>query len=95
MISKQNDKLDFRIEDKPYVIRQYAKDWHAYNNWSFDFLKNLDPEQKMNVNTVIGNLYTGEKKFISVKLKEYIEKIISSDTNEYLTTFHLLINSQY
>jgi len=43
----------------------------------------------MNVNTVIGNLYTGEKKFVSVKLNEYIEKIISSNTDTFLTTFHL------
>lgn len=86
---QKKDKIDFSIEDKPYVIKQYAKDWQAYKNWSFDFLKSLDPEQKMNVNTVIGNLYTGEKKFISIKLNEYIEKIISSETNEYLTTFHL------
>ena len=47
-------------------IKQYAKDWYAFKNWSFDFFKDLDPEQKINVNTVIGNLYTGEKKFISI-----------------------------
>ena len=84
-----NQKLDFKIEDKPYLIKGYAKEWYAFKNWSFDFLKNLDPEQKMNVNTVKGNLYTGGKEFVSIKLNEYIEKIISSKTDAFLTTFHL------
>jgi len=86
---EKNDKLDFKVEDKPYVIKQYAKDWYAFKNWSFDFFKKLDPEHKMNVNTVIGNMYSGEKKFVSIKLNEYIEKVISSNTDSFLTTFHL------
>ena len=86
---EENNNLDFKINNRPYVIKQYAKDWYAYKNWSFDFFKKLDPENKVNVNTVIGNMYTGKKKFHSIKLNEYIEKVISSDTNSFLTTFHL------
>jgi len=86
---ENNIKLDFKINDRPYVIKQYAKDWYAYNNWSFEFLKNLDPEHKIKVNPVIGNMYSGENKFVSINLKDYIEKVISSDTDAFLTTFHL------
>ena len=86
---EKNTKLNFKISNRPYVIKQYAKDWYAYKNWSFDFLKNLDPNDKINVNAVIGNMYAGEKKFVSIKLKNYIENIISNDTNAFLTTFHL------
>ena len=86
---KHNDKLNFNIDKEPYVIKQYAKDWYAFKNWSFDFFKDLDPEKKINIHAVIGNLYTGEKKFISIKFKEYIEKITSRDTEAFLTTFHL------
>ena len=32
---ENNIKLDFKINDRPYVIKQYAKDWYAYNNLSF------------------------------------------------------------
>ena len=82
-------KLDFKINDRPYVIKQYAKDWYAYKNWSFDFLKKLDPNNKTKVNAVIGNMYAGKKEFVEIKLKDYIEKIISTDTSAFLTTFHL------
>ena len=82
-------RLDFKINDRPYVIKQYAKDWYAYKNWSFDFLKKLDPNNKTKVNAVIGNMYAGKKEFVEIKLKDYIEKIISTDTSAFLTTFHL------
>ena len=36
-----SDKLDFNVENKPYVIKNYANNWYAYKNWSFDFLKKL------------------------------------------------------
>ena len=45
---ENNIKLDFKINDRPYVIKQYAKDWYAYNNWSFEFIKNLDPNLMLN-----------------------------------------------
>jgi len=64
---EKNIKLDFKINNKPYVIKQYAKNWYAYKNWSFEFLKNLDPNDKINVNTVIGNMYSGDKKFVYLK----------------------------
>ena len=88
-------KLDFNINDKPYVVRQYAKNWDAYKNWNFEFLKNLDPDDKVNVNTIVGNLYTDKKKFISIKLKEYMEKIIQNETNAFLSTFHLFDKFPY
>ena len=36
------EDLDFNKTDQPYVIKKYARDWYAFNNWSFDFLKKLD-----------------------------------------------------
>ena len=86
---ENNIKLDFKINDRPYVIKQYAKDWYAYNNWSFEFLKNLDPEHKMKVNAVIGNMYSGENKFVSINLKDYIEKYDLDDLRLSSHTFKL------
>jgi len=84
---QKNTKLDFKVINRPYLIKHYAKDWYACKNWSFEFLKNLDPNLK--VNAVVGNMYSGEKKFVSIKFEDYIKKIISTDTNAFLSTFHL------
>ena len=71
------------------LIKNYAKDWYAFKNWSFEFIKNLDPN--LMVNAIIGgNMYTsGEKKFVNIKLQDYIQSIISGDSKAYLSTFHL------
>ena len=82
-----NKTLDFNITDKPYLIKNYAKDWHAYKNWSFDYLKNLNSD--LLVNATIGNASSGEKKLVSLKFKDYIEKIISAETDAFLSTFYL------
>jgi hypothetical protein len=86
---KNKTKLDFKSNDEPYLIKNYAKDWYAFKNWSFEFIKNLDPN--LMVNAIIGgNMYTsGEKKFVNIKLEDYIKSIISGDSEAYLSTFHL------
>jgi hypothetical protein len=82
------DKLDFEIVDKPYVIKNYANSWYAYQNWSFDFLKNLKGSD-LPVNAVRGNAALGEGKIISIKFTDYIDKLVSNYTAAYLTTFYL------
>ena len=74
---EKNTKLDFKIINKPYLVKDYAKDLYACKNWSFEFLKNLDPNLK--VNAVIGNMYSGKREFVSIKFEDYIKKIISDD----------------
>ena len=83
---KTNNFLDFKIINEPYLIKNYAKDWYAYKNWSFEYIKNLN--SNLLVNTVDGYL-TGNMKIIPCKLSVYIEKITSNETNTYLTMFHL------
>ena len=36
---KTNNVLDFKIVNEPYLIKNYAEDWYAYKNWSFEILK--------------------------------------------------------
>jgi len=79
--------LDFNNTDQPYIVKKYAKDWFAFNNWSFNFLKKLD--QNLLVNTVVGNAASGNTQMISIKFEEYIDKIINTKTNAFLSTFHL------
>ena len=82
-----SSSIDFNTTNKPYLIKNYAKDWYACNNWSFKYLKNLD--SNLSVNAIIGNATSGEKEAVSIKFKDYIANIISNDTNAYLTTFYL------
>ena len=82
-----NKDLDFDLIDEPYVVKDYAKSWYAFNNWSFDFLKNLD--RNFLVNTVVGNAATGNTQIVSLKFKDYIDKIISSKASSFLSTFYL------
>ena len=39
---KIKDVLDFKTKNEPYVIKEHAKNWHAYKNWSFEYIKNLN-----------------------------------------------------
>ena len=39
--------LDFNITEQPYIVKKYAKDWFAFNNWSFNFLKTLDVNKNL------------------------------------------------
>ena len=82
-----SSSIDFNTTNKPYLIKNYAKDWYACKNWSFEYLKNLD--SNLPVNAIIGNATSGEKEAVSIKFKDYIANIISNDTNAYLTTFYL------
>ena len=81
---KIKDDLDFKNTNEPYVIKDYAKDWYAYKNWSFEYIKNLD--SNLLVNTIVGD-YSGKQEIIPYKLKNYIEKIISNQTTLYLALF--------
>ena len=83
---KINDVLDFKTTNEPYVIKDYAKDWYAYKNWSFEYIKNLD--SNLLVNTIVGD-YSGKQEIIPCKLKNYIEKIISNQTTLYLALFQI------
>jgi len=79
--------IDFSVTNEPYLIKGYAKDWYAFKNWSFQFLKNLD--SNLFVNAILGNATSGKKEAVHIKFKDYIQKIISNDTEAYLTTFYL------
>jgi lysine-specific demethylase 8 len=81
------DKINFNIKDRPYLIKNFSKDWPAQNKWNFDFIKNLD--ENAVVNTVVGNAAGGKKDIKKTLLKNYIEKINSDELDAYLTTFHL------
>ena len=83
---KINDVLDFKTTNEPYVIKDHAKDWYAYKNWSFEYIKNLD--SNLLVNTIVGD-YSGKQEIIPCKLKNYIEKIISNQTTLYLALFQI------
>ena len=82
-----SSSIDFNTTNKPYLIKNYAKDWYACKNWSFEYLKNLD--SNLSVNAMIGNAASGKKEAVSIKFKDYIANIIANDTNAYLTTFYL------
>ena len=34
-----SNSIDFSTTNKPYLIKNYAKNWYAYKNWSFEYLK--------------------------------------------------------
>ena len=34
-IQISND-IDFNTTNEPYLIKNYAKNWYAYKNWSFE-----------------------------------------------------------
>lgn len=52
------NKLDL-YKNKPYIIKEFSKNWQAQQKWSFNFLKKQDPN--LIINTVIGNAATKEK----------------------------------
>ena len=77
---KTNNVLDFKTVNEPYLIKNYAEDWYAYKNWSFEYIKNLSAN--LIVNTVYGYL-TENMKIIPCKFSDYIAKIILNETNSY------------
>ena len=83
---KTYDALDIKNTNEPYLIKNYAKDWYAYKNWSFDYIKNLD--SNLSVNTIVGS-YSGKVEIIPCNLKNYIEKIVSNETAAYLSLFQI------
>ena len=80
-------KFDIKIDHKPYLVKDYATEWYAFKNWSFDFLKKLDPTRSVNVTS--GNANTSDKHIISYQFEDYINKITSSSTAAYLSAFHI------
>ena len=85
-VTDSTPKCLVKIKNEPYVIKNYAKEWYAYKNWSFDYLKNLD--SNLSVNTITGS-YSEKIEITPCKLKDYIEKVISNKTTAYLSLFHL------
>ena len=45
---KTNNFIDFKIKNEPYLIKNYAVNWFAYKNWTFEYLKNLDSNLLVN-----------------------------------------------
>ena len=83
---KTEDKIDFKNKNEPYLVKNYAKNWKAYKDWSFEYLKNLNSD--LSVNTILGN-YSEKMEIVPLKFKDYIEKVISQETKSYLAVFHL------
>ena len=71
---KENDVLDFKTTNEPYVIKDHAKDWYAYKNWSFEYIKNLD--SNLLVNTIVGD-YSGKQEIIRAWLDKSQETCFS------------------
>ena len=82
---KQN--LDFSCRNKPYIIKNYGKDWYAYRNWTFKYIEELD--KNLEINTVKGNAVIGDHELHKIKLKDYIKNIRADNTETYLSTFYL------
>ena len=83
---KTEDKIDFKNKNEPYFVKNYAKNWKAYKDWSFEYLKNLNSD--LTVNTILGS-YSEKMEIVPLKFKDYIEKVISQKTKSYLAVFHL------
>ena len=71
---KTEDKINFKNKNEPYLVKNYAKNWKAYKDWSFEYLKSLNGN--LSVNTIIGS-YSDKMEIVPIKFKDYIEKIIS------------------
>ena len=83
---RTSETADFKNIEEPYLIKNYAKDWHAYKNWSFEYIKNLD--SNLAVNAIAGN-YSEKEELVPWKLGSYIEKIVSNETSNYLALFQI------
>lgn len=86
------NKLDL-YKNKPYIIKEFSKNWQAQQKWSFNFLKKQDPN--LIINTVIGNAATKEKNLKKIMLSEYVDNVLENKENSYLTTFHLFKKFPY
>lgn len=82
-----SEKINFKITQEPYLIKNFSKNWPAQKKWNFNFIKNLN--KNLTINTVVGNAASGETKIINTTLGDYIEKINNNNCDSYLTTFHL------
>ena len=57
-------KFNKHKSNEPYLIKNYSANWIAQKEWSFEFLKNLDPNST--INTVVGNAASGKKSIMLV-----------------------------
>lgn len=80
-------KFNKHKSNEPYLIKNYSANWIAQKEWSFDFLKNLDPNST--INAVVGNAASGKKSIVPMSLENYINSIKEDNFDKYLTTFHL------
>jgi lysine-specific demethylase 8 len=85
--NKQIENKFIPNKNDPYIIKGFSKDWVAQKTWSFEFLKELNPN--LEINTIYGNAATGDKSLKSTLLSEYIDSIILGKETSYLSTFHL------
>ena len=85
---EKKKELDLNYKDKPYVVKNYAKNWTASKKWTFNYIKNIKGSD-LKVNTVRGNAALGEGKITSISFKKYISQIVSHKNKTYLTTFYL------
>lgn len=83
---KTTDNLNFKIKDEPYLIKNYAKNWKAYKDWSLEYFENFN--SNLSINTVVGS-HSKKVEIIPLKFKDYIREVISNKTRSYLSVFHL------
>ncbi len=76
-ISPATFKKDFYQPGIPIVIKDLSKDWPAYQNWNWDYFKQLVGEKKVPLyNNVKSDAYTPVNKADDYKtFGEYIEMI--------------------
>lgn len=86
-------KFNKHKSNEPYLIKNYSANWIAQKEWSFEFLKNLDPNST--INTVVGNAASGKKSIVPMSLENYINSIKEDNFDKYLTTFHLFKKYQF
>ena len=85
--NKEKKIFDKNINNEPYIIKGFSKNWKAQKKWDFKYIGNLDSKAKVNV--VVGDVITDNKDFTPMSLKEYMSKITNKNFNKYLTTYHL------
>ena len=76
-ISQADFKANYYNPKKPLIIKDLAKQWPAYNNWSWDYFKNLVGDKKVGLyNNIKSDAYTPINTADDYKtFGEYIEMI--------------------
>ena len=90
--SFKNFKKNYIKKKQAVLLKGYANNWKAKQDWDFDFLSNLDIDK--NVRIEVGNVIQNETKVEHLGFKSYINQIINSKTKKdkdqpYLSMFNL------